>query len=211
MSYPCSGRTFTTLLLNDLGAKVFYTHYGLTSHPSVNTVKMLEKYPNKFDNDKVLIITRDAKDTITSYYFNMKYRVKRIPLSMTFTDFIKHDRFGIKNILEFNYKSVTLLPKSYNLKFENLVSVTDTELTKVCSFLDVIPALPIVDVVNKWTFDYCRKFEEENGAASLAKEETDFTNPEAYKFRKGKIEGYLDYMSKSDIEYCNDAEEKYKS
>lgn len=204
ISYPCSGRTFLTLLLQALKVPTTFTHYGLSTIKPLDTLTYLEKYPNKFSSHNLIILQREARDVVVSYYFNQKYRTKRIDAKMTLSEFIRNDSYGVKNIMAFN-SFASNFNNCYLLKFEKLISNTEDTLVDLLKYISV-DSNDIHDVVNKWTFDFCRKYEKQNTVASIEAASLDFNNPEVFKFRRGKIGNYSEYMSDDDLNYCNKAE-----
>ena len=62
----------------------------------------------------------------------------------------------------------------------------------------------IDEVVNFGHFDNMRKLEETNAFNNFRMMPPKDGDPEGFKMRKGKVGGYVDYMSKDDIAYVND-------
>lgn len=166
----------------------------------------LEKDKSFFKDRSVILIGRDFKDTIVSAYFQA---VKReYTYDGPISDFIKDERFGIKKILEF-YKiwseNIDTPKRFMFITYEEMHQDIKTVLKNVLEFLRI-------ENVNKelldQSIDYCnfknmQKMEKENKFGNKVFKPTDKSDTESYKTRKGKVGGYIEYLSIDDIEYIN--------
>ena len=69
--------------------------------------------------------------------------------------------------------------------------------------LDDIADEVVIDVVNFSSFENMRAMEADNAFKHEKLIPADKDDPESYKTRKGKIGGFVDYLSPQEIQYLN--------
>jgi hypothetical protein len=70
--------------------------------------------------------------------------------------------------------------------------------------LHAISEACIKEAVQFASFDNMRKMEAEGRFQSGVLKPANPADPESYKTRQGKVQGYLDYLSDEDLQYLND-------
>ena len=160
-----------------------------------------------YKDKKVVLLSRDVKDTLVSAYFQATKRIKVFngPIS----EFIRSDLYGVSRILRF-----------YNIWFENhhvpkdLLFVTYEDLHRdtlatlesVMRFIgpNDIAGLDLEEAVEYCTFQNLRKAEAENRFESNLLRPKETSDADSFKVRKGKVGNYLEYLSQNDIEYIDE-------
>ena len=214
VSFPKSGRTWLCVMLNELGLPFDYRHDGST-HGAAHRISEIRvcKKPI-FHNYPVVFLTRDPRDTVVSGYFEVTRREK-IPYSGTISDFIRDPRHGIVKIILFNkawLKAGAKLQHFLPITYEQLSADPASALRAIVEFVGGrADDDAISKVVGENTFDKMRHREANREYKQYGTKlaPTHQGDPESYKVRRGKIGGYLDYLSPDDVAYCNAMLERY--
>lgn len=228
ISYPKTGRTWlraligkSLSLLNDIPEKrILNTEYmSIASHLPRTVVthdgsEMLarrhyrELNPDKggYKNKKVLLLSRDVRDTLVSAYFHATKRIK--VFEGTISEFIRSEQYGAIKILTFyrQWYEARGLPRDFLfLRYEDLHKTPDTTLMDVLTFLGV--KQPPVDVIRSAieyaSFDNLKKAEAENRFSSNILSSTDGNDPQSAKVREGKVGKYSKYLNEEDVKYID--------
>ena len=177
------------------------------------TYDRLETDKSKYKNSKIIFLVRDPKDTIVSFYFQATKRRGQTHIN-NISELIRDDFLGIKKILKFHkiWYDNQKIPKDFLLiKYEDLKKDTLGNLKKVMEFLEVKNLRDdlIENAVEFSSFERMKKME-----SSKQFKEKALMNPgnpedkDSYKVRKGKVGGYVDYLSAEDIAYIDKAMEE---
>jgi hypothetical protein len=210
-SYPKSGRTWLRIMLdglNDTGLTIAYVH-GDAVPIKLKHYKAMTFDLDKFRDRKIIFLLRDPRDTVVSAYYDAVYR-DRI-YNGTISEFIRHNKFGIKKVLAFHLlckESLSELSDHMILKYEELQSDTIPELERTLTFLGAKPSKQkLKEVVTLGKFNNMKKMEvagEFTGKYAYSLSRVVKNNPNSGKVRKGKVGGYLEELSAEDVYYCND-------
>ncbi len=150
-----------------------------------------------YENSNVIFMIRSPLDILVSSYLELSKVSKIYKGSMS--EFIQDPHFGIKKILNFyklwdqnKEKTKDFLLLRYEEMHKNFFEV----MKKACSFLD------LADVQDHSIKQACELTTLKNmkKAYSAMSEEKE-SDPDAQKIRRGKIDGYTDYLSSHDILY----------
>ena len=181
------------LLKNEKLPLIFFTH---------------SRYnPFLFNNRSTLFMIRSVYDTMVSFYFhNTKHHNN---YNKGIKDFIRDPSLGVTKWINYinSWSHYINSSNSCIISYENLYSNTRDELTRLLEYL----SLPIdIKIINKTiensSFNKMQNIEIIDG---IAKHNHDRSNQEARRMRKGKIEGYLDYLDNQDLDYINVNCKKY--
>jgi hypothetical protein len=209
-SYPKSGRTWLRIMLekiNDTGLSIAYVH-GDAVPKKLRHYKSMTFDLDKFKDRKIIFLIRDPRDTVVSAYYDAQYRDRIYNGSIS--DFIRHNRFGIKKVLAFHelcFQNFDSLKHYMLVKYEDLQADTRNELVRVIDFLGgQVSEEQLEETILFARFDNMKKMEvegqfQDEHAYRLSLVSND--EPNSSKVRKGKIGGYLQELSQEDIEYCN--------
>jgi hypothetical protein len=186
----------------------------------------------RLENERVLFISREIKDTIVSSYFQFTKRTfnddGKPYYSGSIEDFVYDERFGVKKIIAFwnNWHERESNVKSFmRVTYEELHKDPVGMLTKMCEFVDLdVGEENVKAVVNATSFENMKKAEREGrqrwqGTSKDYKHEEegvirervsherashiDPNDNDCFKVRKGKVGGYVDYLNDKEIDYID--------
>lgn len=225
ISYPKSGRTWLRSLLG----KALCESYGIEERCMLNThlvTRYAKVLPTQFSHDmngselwneletdksryrhkKVVFLARQPHDVMVSFYFHMKNRNKKFNGSIS--EFIRSDRWGIKKLLKFNdiwYSNQDIFEDFLLIKYEDMHKDTNACLFSLLNFIGArdVPKSVIKNTVEFCNIENMRKREIANQLNDHRLSSNNINDQEALKVRKGKIGGYIDYLSKEDIDYID--------
>lgn len=184
------------------------------NRPMLKTPDELEKSKNQYAGKKVIFLVRDPRDVIVSSYFELKHRSKLFSnnpqenqsdlIDQGLHDFIFQERSGIDTIIQyFNiWAENRQAPKAFLLvRYEDLRAEPHRQLRQIMDFLglDEISAQTIDQAVDFASFDNMRKMEMEEKYQSEMLKPANRLDENTFKTRKGKIKGYVDYLSSQEM------------
>lgn len=225
VSFPKSGRTWLRVLLGKIISERYGKEFTIEleeladenvpfiymTHDEANKPnkpnKPLRFNKNEYRNKKVLFLVRDPRDVVISYYFQQTKRIKS-SVTMDVSSFIRDPRYGVNRIIGLMniWAENRRIPKDFLVvKYEDLHRDPVGELQKIMQFVglkDVEEEL-LREAVSFASFENMRQMERNNALQNKRLKTKDSGDPEAYKVRKGKIGGYVDYLSEADVDYLN--------
>jgi Sulfotransferase domain len=233
VSYPCSGRTWLRVLIGkalcdrfELDQTIMLDTPHLTETAGIlktmytHDCSLVEDYyfylsddvffdKARFSKKKIILLVRDPKDVIVSYYSHIAKRDGKYDGSIS--DFIRDDKFGIEKLLRFYniwFENQHLLKDFLLITYEEIRAEPAKNLNKILAFMGVedIQSEILENAVQFASFDNMQQLEKKNffenyASAGILKPRS--SNPESSKVRKGKIGGYSDHLSNEDIEFIN--------
>jgi hypothetical protein len=210
IAFPNSGKHWFKSNLNFLGVEIAETQQG-TGHKEMLTyeeiISYMQLYEDKFKGFKIISLHRDPRDTIVSSYFNLVNRFN-IPYTGGMPVFIRDPRNGVEKCIKFNlYMREKFIHDNISyLDYKELHNTPVESLKRITSSL----GYNFTDDQIKTAYDES-SFEKMRDRELIVnkKKLTRIDDPESFKVRVGKIGGYKDYLSESDIKYCNDLLEQY--
>lgn len=202
--------------LNERDASIAYVHGDAVPKKGRHFKKMTFDLPQLKDR-KIIFLMRDPRDTVVSAYYDALHRDKIFDKGMT--QFIKHPRFGIQKVLRFHqicYENRSLVAQNITLTYEELKDSTDAEMQRVMGFLDWdVSDEKLHETIEFCSFKNMKEMEEtgkfKDNRYDYALSPGNVLQPDSYKVRKGKVGGYMEELSKEDLNYCNEMMEKYPS
>jgi hypothetical protein len=229
LSYPKAGRTW----LRALVGKALVDHYGfpeqrLLDTPSLthaaglplamfdhdqsamlNAVRWQEMRTDRsaYRGKRVLLLGRDVRDNLVSAYFQASRRINVFdgPIAA----FVRDDRFGVDKILTFYriWADNRHVPAAFEfIRYEDLHRDTAATLARVLRFMGAdVPLASIAAAVEYCRFENMRRAEAEDRFGHEALRPGRSDDPEAFKVRKGKVGGYVEYLAPEDIAYIDAA------
>ena len=221
VSFPRSGRTW---LMTMIGL-VLCHHKGLpTSQAMVERKKYVDATHDRSDKSlmvhaadlstdksdyagkRVLLMTRDPRDVLVSAHLHATKRKGNF--GGTLSEYIRDPRYGIEKVIRFNdiwFTSHNACERFMTITYESLLDNPEYCLRAICTFL-LVPHRPL-DIelaVRDATIEKLREAEKtgyfEQGVGKPKHPE----DVDTYYHRKGGSGGYVDYMTKEDIEYCEE-------
>jgi hypothetical protein len=161
---------------------------------------------SQYKNKKVVLLSRDVRDTLVSAYFQATKRIK--VFEGTISEFIRSEQYGALKILTFykQWYEAQKTPKDFLfLRYEDLHTTPQTALRGVLSFLGIQNPSPEVirSAIEYASFDNLKKAEAENRFSSSILASTDGNDPQSAKVREGKVGKYAKYLNEEDIQYID--------
>lgn len=180
--------------------------------PHIEYYNLIEN-KDRYANRKVILLSRDVKDTLVSAYFQATKRENVFHGKIS--DFIRSDKFGAKRVLTFYniWRKNKNIPKEFmEITYEDLHKNTSDVLRNTLSFIGEknISQTNIDISVEFCSFENLHNVEKENKFNSFRLKAGSNKDPESFKVRKGEIGGYINYLSREDIEYIHIVEKKFK-
>jgi hypothetical protein len=156
---------------------------------------------------KVILLMRDPRDVAVSCYFQATKREKAYEGSVS--DYIRDGEQGIRHYLDFleSWEGNTHVPDAFLLlRYRDIMADPARCLRDVLAFIGCkeVNEAYVQDAVEFSQFSNMRKMEETDYFASKKLKPGDANEPESYKVRRGKVGGYLDYLSQEDCNYLDD-------
>lgn len=174
-------------------------------------VKYSHRYPKNepwWEKPPVALLIRDPRDVIVSHFFQItKRRKKECPENIS--DFIRDPKWGIDNVVHFYnewYEVYPNISQCMLLRYEDLQKDCHSEFKRLLEFFAIeVEETFIKDAVDYCSFDNMQRIEHDMSAKKPNKighlGAGDIEDLESYKVRRGKVGGYIDYLSPEDIQY----------
>jgi hypothetical protein len=186
----------------------------------------LERTKEFYKNEKVVFLVREPKDVIVSMYFEKK---KRLGLYIekekaAYQDYFEDERIqpyedDLQSYLNEEVGSFTTLIEYYNIWAHNRHIVKDflivayedihqnpfREVRRVLDFLglEAVSDKNINEAVAFASFKNMKKMEVKNNFKSHRLLPADPADQESFKTRRGKMRGFVDYLSPDSITFLN--------
>jgi hypothetical protein len=229
LSYPKSGRTWLRVLLGKIFQELGYLSeadivqdqsfppaWGLPpvywSHEDSAMVYHLpygELSPDKssYRGKKVVILSRDVKDTLVSAYFQATKRIHVFDGSIA--EFIRDDRYGAKKILAYYHhweQNLDIPQQVHLMRYEEMNANLEQELEKLLIFLGLgqVNASLRHQAIEFASFDNLKHLEQKNYFKSEILRPGDRKDPNSFKVRQGKVGDYVNHFSPGDIAYVDE-------
>jgi hypothetical protein len=225
VSYPKCGRTWLTMMLS----RALASHAGLTefnplandllggrvgdlphvriSHdddPHWKTARALERSKKRYRSKKVVLLVRDPRDVVVSMYFERTRRERAY--TGTLHEFLQERRGSLDTILA--YYGIWARERAnvgafLLVRYEDLKRDAARELRRILDFAGAgaVSDAHVAEAVTFGSFENMRAMEEGDVLRSGRLRARDKSDAESFKTRKGKVGGYVDYLSKAEIEW----------
>jgi len=195
VSFPKSGRTWIRLFLE------YYKRLG------GQDVTVIFRHDNELGFRRRVLLIRHPCDVLVSYWIRQRVTRRK---SMTFREFVDSERYGLPRYNRWHSIWSTRTRNQLVVRYEDLFRAN--EWISILEFFDVpIAWTSFYQAIEKTQFDTIRQ--NLDGIAGfpsawryLAAEDGNWDvvhpkDPEAHKFRRGKVGGYVDYLSDDEIDY----------
>lgn len=178
-------------------------HKGRTRH----TAASLPKYKKVYKDKKVILLVRDLRDVLVSYYFDCTQRNQ--VYTGDISSFIRDDQFGIAKSVSFLniWHEQRTAPQSFLvMRYEDMTLSSISELLRAAEFLELPISIKAAEKATEYSsFDNMKKLERTGSFSENARFATgDSLSEGAYKVRKGKVLGFTEHLSKEDTLYLTD-------
>ena len=160
-----------------------------------------------FKDKKVIFLYRDPKDVLVSSYFHVTRR-ESTQFKGTLSEFIRSRENGIKKLVTFYniwYENQNVPEDFLLVRYEDLQENTHEVLKSVLKFIGIqdVEEEIIDNAVDFASFGNMKKMEADKTLKYKIMQPGKEGDEESYKVRKGKVGGYVDYLSQQDIEYID--------
>jgi hypothetical protein len=229
LSYPKAGRTWLRALIG----KVLVDQMGLSERRILETEFLTRRAGVPmigFDHDgsamrfnvrwqdmprarhryagrRVLLMGRDVRDNMVSAYFQATRRIK--VWNQPIAPFLRDDYYGVDKLLTFYgiWAEHRAVPAAFMfIRYEELHTDTAGTLARVLPFFGIAAgADAIAAAVDYCRFENLQRGEAEQRFRGRALVAGVAGDPEAFKVRRGKVGGYVDYLSADEIAYIDEA------
>lgn len=181
----------------------------------------LNKNKNKYKNSNVIFLVRDPRDVLISSYFEKTKRVnfsKRKntfwkPFTGTISDYLHEKNGGFDTIIKFYniwYENKNIPENFMLIKYENLHKNTVNQLIKIVKFIGIknIKSEAIKKAVEYGGFKNMQNIEKNSNIKTIKLKPADKNDINTYKTRRGKINGFTDYLNNEEIKYLTEKMKK---
>lgn len=211
ISFPRSGRTWLNVMIGlaichhrgvstDQCERERKKVVGATHDKTDKSLRVpynkLGKVKIQYSGQKVLLLLREPKDTLVSAWLHAALNKKIYKNSLY--DYIRDPRFGVMKIVTFYniWFENNHIPAGFkSIWYEELCRTPFKALKSICKFFE----LPCTDT----DIEFAVKTATLENLISLESSKRKNQDPESRYFRRGKIGGFVDYMSKEEIELCD--------
>lgn len=187
------------------GPFIQFTHAGVDSPPQIPTERPETTY-YQYRKKRVIFLVRDPRDVLVSYFFQ---KTRREGEPFTLSDFVRHPWWGADRLISYMrgwYRHRHIPLDFLCLRYEDMHHDAAAELRRVLAFVGLDPVFDqlIRSSVEYARFDNMRNMSLNELVDNLRLAPADPRDAESYKVRRGKIAGYVDYLSAADVEYIED-------
>src|SRR5262245_42208137 len=223
VSYPKCGRTWLRVLLS----RALEIHYGSpevdylggaflggnvpgaprvrVTHdddPHWKTSRGLDRRKRRYRGKRVVLLVRDPRDVLVSMYFERSRRERAY--SGTLSQFLHERRGSLDTILAYYNiwaRSRGIPSDLLVVRYEDLRRDTERELVRLLAFIGVSDAseATVREAVRFASFESMREMESAGSLESGRLRPRDPNDPESFKTRRGKVGGFVDYLSPDEI------------
>ena len=208
ISHPKSGRTWLRVMLEQAGISgVRFSHAGSSEEASIDA-RAFSAGPRFWSRKRILLLIRDPRDTIVSFYFQATRRSR--VYAGEFSRFLRDPRFGIERVMQFNLlwlRERRRFAAFTVLAYEDLHADPGAALRKASTFLSgrEPPEADMRRAVRLGSFEAMHRLELSGAGTKLWGARLtpgDFADPESFKTRRGMIGGWRNYFTAEDEGYA---------
>lgn len=183
--------------------------------PMLKAPEELAADKSRFYEKKVIFLARDPRDVIVSSYFEMKnrgrlfgknpYETRQAVFDGTLSEFINRRVGGFDTILAYYniWAKNRAVPADFLLvRYEDLKADPQRELRHILDFLGLgmIDDTIVSAAVEFASFENMRKMEARGNFQNKMLAPANPTDAESYKTRKGKVKGYIEYLTPAEVQ-----------
>lgn len=228
ISYPKSGRTWLRTMIG----RVLDKHYGLglrnpmevqhfwklssdipcvafthDDEPHLKTADEIGTDKSKYARKKILLLVRDPRDVIISYYFDARNRMKIIDCSLD--EFLTGGRGSIESVIAFYnaWAAARGIVRDFLLMtYEDMHRAPEENLARALEFIGVegVADSLVQETVEYASFENLKRIERSDAFGHERMRPADPGNPDSFKVRRGKVGGYVDYLTADQMRFLDD-------
>lgn len=227
ISFPKCGRTWLTLMIG----RSIEQHFGLKNanllelhqlspmrpeiprivvthddRPQWKLADEVERSKSRYRDKKVILLVRDPRDVIVSSYFQKKKRKRAY--TKTLSEYLHEPIGGFDSLLRFYdvWSKNRMVPKDFLLvRYEDMHAAPQLQLRRVLDFvgLSAISEATVASAVDYCSFENMRRMEESDQHQSHKLRPKDQADEESYKTRKGRVGGFREHLTESELEFLS--------
>ena len=227
LSYPKTGRTWLRVMIGQMLA----AHFGhpelarveldsrmprfagvpriLAKHdggPERKAAAEINPDRSEYADCRVILLVRDLRDTVVSNHFQVTRRERSFEGDLS--SFVRWPRGSFEAMLRYYnvWAAQRLVPRDFLLvRYEDLHADTARELRRAAVLLGLgqVADATIQSAVEHGSFGSMQRREASRPADGTPLAPGREGDPESFKTRRGKIGGYLDYLSAEDVAWLN--------
>jgi hypothetical protein len=149
-----------------------------------------------------VFLVRDPRDVVVSMYFERSRRERAY--DGTLSRFLHERRGSLDTILAYYNvwaQSQAIPSELLIVRYEDLRRNTERELGRLLAFLGVrgVSEATVRDAVRFASFESMREMESSGSLESGRLRPRDPNDPESFKTRRGKVGGFVDYLTPDEI------------
>lgn len=184
------------------GPIIRFVHAGTDGPPNSQRGKDKRQH-TRYRDKKVVLLVRDPRDVLVSYYF---HRTRRIGEEHELASFIRHPWWGIDRLIAFMngwYENRDVPLDFFLLRYEDLHRDPTHQLRQLLSFMDLQAVSDVVvkKSVEYASFDNMQKLALSPEMRGSRIAPTNPRDPESFKVRQGEVGGFRRYLSAADALY----------
>lgn len=214
VSFPRCGRTWLKMLvglslskdpanMKEAANEVLDTTHDRSDKSLKIHYKDLPTDKSQYQDRRVLLLLREPKDQIVSCWLHASKNKRKY--KGTLEEYIRDPRYGIYKLITF-YNNWCNWP-CYPVWYEDLVENPFYTLDAVLEYMGVCGDVSYA--ISTGTMENLQQWEREGGYIGVHKPKRP-EDKDSYYFRRGKIGGYVDYMTDKDIAYCEEAIRQFR-
>jgi hypothetical protein len=170
--------------------------------PHWKTPRGLDRRKRRYRGKRVVFLVRDPRDVVVSMYFERSRRERAYDGSLS--SFLHERRGSLDTILAYYnvWARSRAIPSEFLVvRYEDLRRDTERELARLLAFLGVsgVSEATLRDAAAFASFESMRKMESSGSLDSGRLRPRDATDPESFKTRRGKVGGFVDYLTPEEI------------
>lgn len=161
---------------------------------------------------KIILLARDPRDAFVSHYLQLTRRTRELKRK-NIGDLLRDRGHGIASMIEIMNAWLKEWSGGRNfllVRYETLQHAPEASFRELLGFLgeDEVDEPAFLHALEFSRFGNMKKLEAAGAFDSKILQATDVRDPDSFKVRRGKIGGYTDYLTGTDLEYATAALQK---
>ena len=234
-TYPKTGSTWLQLLLRKLFVDHFQLGDEAIGRVVVNSLRALRRRPRgvpriyithgmpgfndepyhtmsmenrRFRRHKVILLTREPKDTLVSLYFHNRYRTVPAAYGGDIEQMVRDDVYGIDKYIRYYqewHRDRGAVRDFLLVRYEDLRRDPGGTLQTICAFIGLtgVTDETIAGAVAFCSFENMQKAEAADSRHLPGLNRSKNQSAEAFKVRQGRVGGYRDHLSEGTARYID--------
>jgi len=191
------------------GGTLLFSH---DDGPHLKSPDQVETDKSSLAKDKVVFLSRDPRDVLVSYYYEVTRRRKDISKAQhifegSLAEFLLHSVGSASSLLRYYQvweKARHQVGAFHLVRYEDLHEKGPETISALLNFLGIAHPIEWVEqAIGSSSFGKMRDMETGGQLAGNRLRATDLSDPDSFKTRKGKVGGYAEQLAPDAIDYLN--------